>query len=133
MFWDDHPTPLAEVECQDLLASVKGGRLSLTVGALPVIGPVTDWYLRGTVIVSMRDGPAQRAAVNNVVALEIDEANLEHALWAVLVIGRTIEMTHPEELAEAQKMGSALCAGAPPTHYLKLPADVISGYRTTRQ
>jgi hypothetical protein len=106
------------------------GRLSLTISALPVIVPVTYWYLGGSVILSMRDGPAHRAAVANVVALEIDGTNLEHALWAVLVIGQAIEITHPAELAQARKLGVATSSGSAPTHYLKLAPIIVTGYRT---
>ena len=131
MFSDDHAEPLAEVECQDLLASMNVGRLSLTINALPVVVPVTYWYLGGSVVLSMRDGPAHRAAVVNVVALEIDDTNLDHVLWAVLVIGPAVEITHPAERAEAERLGLAVSSGTTPAHYLKLQPDIISGYRTS--
>jgi len=63
------PKPLADVECQDLLAQHE---LSVTIGALPVVVPVTYWYFRGSVILRTSDGPAYRAAVVNAVGLAID-------------------------------------------------------------
>ena len=130
MFWDHDAKPLTDVECQDLLASVNVGRLSLTIGALPVIVPVTYWYFRGSVILGMGDGPAYRAAVANVVGLEIDGTNLEHVLWAVLVIGRTTEIIHPAEHAELLHLGLAAPSGTTHAHYVRLRPDIITGYRT---
>src|SRR5450631_525176 len=104
MFWDDDAKPLTDVECQGLLADANVGRLSLTISALPLVVPVPYWYFRGNVILGMGDGPAYRAAVANVVGLEIDGTNLKHVLWAVLVIGPTTEITDPAERAECESL-----------------------------
>jgi len=129
MFFDDHDKPLAEIECQALLASTNVGRLSLTINALPVVVPVPYSYLGGSVVLAMRDGPAYGAAASHVVSLEIDDTNLDHVLWAVLVIGRATEIVHPAELAEAQRLGVAASSSTAESHYLRLRPDIISGYR----
>ncbi len=129
MFWDDDAKPLTDVECHELLANANVGRLSLTISALPLIVPVTYWYFRGSVILGMGDGPAYRAAVANVVGLEIDGTNLEHVLWAVLVIGPTSEITQPAEHAELQHLGVALPTGTTHAHYVRLRPDIITGCR----
>ena len=130
MFWDDDVKPLAEIECQDLLASVNVGRLSLTIGALPVIMPVTYWYFGANVILNMRDGPARRAAIEHVVGFEIDATNLEHVLWTVLIIGRAVEIIDPAERTELQNLGFAAPVGTTKPQYLKVGTDIVTGYRT---
>ena len=131
MFVADHAKPLAEIECQDLLAARNVGRLSLTITALPVVVPVTYGYLGGNIVLAMGDGPAHRAAASHVVGFEIDDTNLDHVLWAVLVIGRAVEITDDTERAQFESLGLAPPAGSPPVHYLKLQPDIVSGYRAT--
>ena len=129
MFWDDEAKPLADAECQDLLANANVGRLSVTISALPVVVPVAYWYFRRSAILGMSDGPAYRAAVENVVGLEIDGTHLEHVLWAVLVIGETAEITQPAENAELLHLGLAAPTGATYAHYVRLHPTIITGYR----
>ena len=129
MFLADHAKPLAEIECKDLLASMNVGRLSLTITALPVVVPVAYGYLGESIVLAMNDGPAYRAAASHVVGFEIDDTNLDHVLWAVLVIGQAIEITDDNERAQFESLGLATTTGTTAVHYLKLRPDIISGYR----
>jgi len=134
VYFYDGAHELAETECQALLASAHVGRLSLTVRALPVVVPVNYEYLGGSVILSMADGPPQRAiALGNVIALGVDTANLPEPFWAVLVIGRAHEITDPEERAEYLRLGltpQAAHTGSE-AHYLQLMPDIMTGHRAT--
>ena len=129
MFLADHATPLAEVECQDLLASMNVGRLSVTITALPVVVPVTYGYPGGSVVLAMSDGPAYRAAASHVVGFEIDDIKLDHVLWVVVVIGRATEITDDHERAQFESLGLTAPRGSAAVHYLELSPDIISGYR----
>ncbi len=130
MFFDDGAQLLSEADCQALLAGTNVGRVSLSMGALPVVLPVSYQYLGGTVVIGMRDGRARRAiADGNVIAMGVDNADLAEASWAVLVIGRAAEITDTAERAEIETLGLSLPTGTSvPSHYLRLRPDVITGY-----
>lgn len=132
MFFDDGVGLLSETECHALLAGQTIGHLSLTIGALPVVAPVSYQYLGGDVIIGAHDGAVRRAiARGNVVALGIDNATLADAFWNVLVIGPATEITDPVERAQLQALDLAARTGMPHAHYLRLRPDLISGHRTT--
>ncbi len=133
MFFDDVLPLLPKDGCEALLASSHVGRMSLTIGALPAVLPVTYQYLGGAVIIGMRDGPAlRRLARENVVALEIDNANAEDATWAVLVIGQAIEVTDADERAEFSALDAASSStGIAHSAYVRLRPHHVTGYRTT--
>ncbi len=133
MFFDDELLLVPPDSCEALLASTHVGRVSLTIDALPAVLPITYQYLGGDIIIGMRDGPAlRRLAHENVIALEIDNANSEDATWAVLVFGQAIEVTNPHERAECQAIDSA---SSPKriahSAYVRLRPHHITGYRTT--
>jgi len=128
MFVADHAKPLTEIECHDLLAIKNVGRLSLTISALPVVVPVPYSYLGGSVVLAMHDGPAYRATASHVVGFEIDDTNLDHVLWAVLVVGRAAEITDDNERQQFESLGLAASTGATPVHYLKLRPEILTGY-----
>ena len=132
MFFDDVLPLLPRDGCEALLASSHVGRMSLTIGALPAVLPVTYQYLGGAVIIGMRDGPAlRRLGRENVVALEIDNANLIEATWAVLVIGHAVEVTDADERAEFQALDAALSPnGIVHLAYVRLHPHHVTGYRT---
>ncbi len=131
MFFDDGTPLLSQVDCEALLAGASVGRLSLSIGALPVVVPVHYRYLGGSVIIAMRDGRARRAmADGNIVAMGVDNADRTHAFWTVLVIGRADEVTEPDERAEFQTWGLLERMGTAATQYLRLWPDLITGYGT---
>lgn len=132
MFLDDDAHNVPSNECQALLASASIGRLSLTLRALPVVMPVNYGYLGGNIILSMSDGPAQRAiSGGNIIALGVDNANLPEPFWAVLVIGRANEITDEAACVEYRRLGlTAQTDGAAgESHYLQLRPDILTGHR----
>jgi nitroimidazol reductase NimA-like FMN-containing flavoprotein (pyridoxamine 5'-phosphate oxidase superfamily) len=134
MFISDGAFALNEAECHDRLATATVGRVSVTIRALPIIVPVSYGYLGGSVILSMANGPAQRAvALGHVIALGVDNANLDEAQWAILIIGQATAITDPTARTEYQRLGLTAHADSATaaSHYLQLRPDIISGYRTT--
>ncbi len=131
MFFDDDLPVLSRAECEGLLASTHVGRVSLTVGALPVVVPVNYQYLGGDIIIGMRDGPVRRAfARPNVIGLGVDNATSTDADWAVLAIGRASEVTDPDERAQFHALGLAASTETTPPHFVRLRPDHLSGYHT---
>jgi nitroimidazol reductase NimA-like FMN-containing flavoprotein (pyridoxamine 5'-phosphate oxidase superfamily) len=131
MFFDDGAAILSETECYALLASETLGRLSMNIGALPVVTPVSYQYLGGDVIIGTADGPLRRAvARGNVIALGVDNAHFTDMFWSVLVIGRASEITDEAERRQLQMLGLAASTGMPSPHYLRLRPDIITGQRT---
>ena len=108
---------LSEQACVELLASTTVGRVTLSVGALPAILPVSYQYLANDILISIPDGPARRSAAHgNVIALEVDNGGyFTDVFWTVLVIGRATDHT----------------TSRPGTHNLHLRPDIITGYRAT--
>jgi uncharacterized protein len=133
MFFDERLPVLPHDGCLALLASWNIGRISLTVGALPAVVPVTYQCLGGDVIIGLNDGPAlRRLAGETIIALEVDNATSSAVTWAVLVIGRAIEVTNPDERTEFRALEVASSSnGIAHSHYVRLRPDHISGYHST--
>jgi nitroimidazol reductase NimA-like FMN-containing flavoprotein (pyridoxamine 5'-phosphate oxidase superfamily) len=131
MYFHDAAPGLSEAECQNLLAGESLGRVSLTIGGLPVVMPVNYGYLGGSIILGMNDGPAQRSiADGNIIALGVDSGRSGGDFWALLVIGRTTEITDPEQQPDLQRIGLTDLTGTAAAHFLQLQPDIIAGYRT---
>ena len=110
----DGAEDLSEQACVELLASTTVGRVTLSVGALPAILPVSYQYLANDILISIPDGPARRSAAHgNVIALEVDNGDFTDVFWTVLVIGRAADHT----------------TSRPGTYNLHLRPDIITGYR----
>ena len=124
---------LSEFECRELLASTSVGRVSLTIGALPVVLPVHYACSGESFVFRMNDSPAQRAvSLGKIIALGVDNAHVADMFWAVVVIGRTVEMEPLVARDELRTLGWARPTGYEQPHYVRLLPDVIEGTRTTR-
>jgi len=131
VLFDDGAPSLPETECRTLLASANFGRLSVTIGALPVVVPVAYQYLGGSITLATGNGPASRAAHDAVVALGVDNAHLDDDFWTILVIGYANEITQDDERAELRTLDLAPPRGITSAHYLRLYPDLITGHRAT--
>ena len=100
--------------------------------ALPVVLPVNYGYLGGNIILTLGDGPAQRAlSLGNIIGLGVDNAHLPEPFWTVVVIGRTSEITDPAACAEYRLLGltAHTDSTASESHYLQLTPDIMTGDR----
>jgi hypothetical protein len=121
---------LTRPECFALLARHALGRVSVSIGALPVIVPVT-YRLTGDAIV-LRTTPSRRfdAALRHaVVAFEVDDLDeVSGAGWSVMVTGLAEEIVGSDELDWAHTLGLRSWAGGA-AHFVRIPCDEISGRR----
>jgi len=122
---------LARTDCLALLARRALGRVSVSIGALPVILPVT-YRLSGDAVV-LRTTPGTRfdAALRNaVVAFEVDDLDeVSGTGWSVMVTGLAQEIVGPDELGWAHTLGLPSWTGGGETRFIRIPCDEISGRR----
>jgi nitroimidazol reductase NimA-like FMN-containing flavoprotein (pyridoxamine 5'-phosphate oxidase superfamily) len=129
------PTPrlseLSRSECLALLASATVGRIGVSIGALPAIGPVFITVVDG--VVAFRTGPGTKlaaASAGAIVALEVDrvdEATGEG--WSVLVRGVAHEVTDSDrDPAVRGRLRETWIDGAP-MHLVEISPDLVTGRR----
>lgn len=122
--------PLTPVQCTLLLATTRHGRISMSLGALPVIRSVVFALTPGHV--AFRVAPRSRlhsAAKGSVVAFQADHSGEPDGVgWSVLVQGVCEEVTDPGAVRDL------LDLPLPSWHpegdvFLRLPLDHVSGER----
>jgi nitroimidazol reductase NimA-like FMN-containing flavoprotein (pyridoxamine 5'-phosphate oxidase superfamily) len=122
---------LNEDECLALLGAGHVGRVGVTVGGLPVILPVNYGWVDGDILFRTAEGTKLRAAVDSaVIAFEVDAYD-DHAQtgWSVLAIGRAYEVTDPDAIAAAERLGLAPWANGNRHHWVRMRPEFISGRR----
>jgi nitroimidazol reductase NimA-like FMN-containing flavoprotein (pyridoxamine 5'-phosphate oxidase superfamily) len=119
-------------DCFELLSSAWLGRVGISADALPAILPVA-YVVDGSSVVFRTSAGSKLDAVGEgqVICFEVDHADRDlRTGWSVLVIGRAQEVTDPNELARIDDLGIERWSSPTADHYVRLPADVISGRRT---
>ena len=98
---------LGRDECLSLLATVSVCRVGVTIGALPAILPVNFVVHDDLLFIRAVKGRNLHAALcNTVVAVEADKLDEEgRSGWSVLVRGRSYEVTNPDHIAAAERLG----------------------------
>jgi len=94
---------LTRQECYRLPRESAGkiGRVGVSFEALPAILPVNYAMIDDTIVFRTGQGTKLHAAIcNAVVAFEVDDSDTSSG-WSVLVVGHTVEVTEPEEIAAA--------------------------------
>jgi len=105
------------------------GRVALPAEGGPLIFPVNYRVVDGCVV--FRTGPGSKLAAAGEgleVAFEadaVDEAWEEG--WSVLVRGRAVEVTDPDELVRMRQLPLRPWAGGQKPHYVKILPSQISG------
>jgi uncharacterized protein len=121
---------LDRASCLELLATAHVGRIALSMGALPVVLPVTFAMLGDDVLIGTVSGSRlEAAATNAVVAFEADRIDaIDQDGWSVLIQGVAAKITDPVELELARQ---ALLTSSPGVegHYLRVASQVVSGRR----
>lgn len=121
---------LTEDECYRLMGEVPIGRIVFIDQTLPAVQPVNFVMERQTVVI--RTAPRSRlaiAAAGTVVAFETDElAEIpSRRAWSVVAVGRATEITEPEELDSARRLGLRPWAAGRKDYYLRITIELISG------
>lgn len=130
---DDHRMDLLEKmsfdECLRALASRGVGRIALTHRALPVVFPVNYVMDGHSVVLRTRPGTALAAARDEVVvAFEIDDIDeRSRAGWSVLLTGFLRELSSPDEVAHAQRLGLVSWAGDERSDFVRITPARITG------
>jgi nitroimidazol reductase NimA-like FMN-containing flavoprotein (pyridoxamine 5'-phosphate oxidase superfamily) len=124
---------LEPAECLRLLASVRVGRLGVTIDALPAVLPVNFGLSNGAVVFRTVPGTKLDAATAGaVVAFEADApGSPEHpGDWSVLVRGVARELTEHTELAKARalQLESWAWDGAA-DRFVRIEPTVLTGRR----
>jgi nitroimidazol reductase NimA-like FMN-containing flavoprotein (pyridoxamine 5'-phosphate oxidase superfamily) len=121
-------------ECLQLLGSVVLGRVGITVGALPVILPVSFRLIGERILFRTGVGTKLDAATRHaVVAFEVDEMDLlSHSGWSVVVTGPTREVTDPVALAEMALANLPRWARSDQERIVEIDAAIVSGRRIGR-
>lgn len=122
---------LSRAQCLELLGQVPVGRIVLTVGALPAIMPVNFVLHQGEVIIRTDTGTKLAAAARNaVVAFEVDQLDdTGQQGWSVSLVGRAVEVTAAEQLAELRPLPLRPWAPGERDHYIRIKPELISGRR----
>ena len=126
---------LARSDCLALLACRSLGRVSVSIGALPAILPVTYRLSGEVVVLCTTPGTRFDAALRNaVVAFEVDDLDEASGTgWSVLVTGFAEEIMGHDEVDRAHTLGLRSWATDGETHFVRIPCDEISGRRIGRR
>lgn len=122
---------LSPEECHDLLGRAGVGRVAVTIAALPAIFPVNYALLDGRIVFLTGEGTKLRAAVERaVVAFQVDHIDeLRGSGWSVMAVGLAEEITDPEELGAAQRLGLRPFAGGDRSRFVRIRPEFLSGRR----
>jgi nitroimidazol reductase NimA-like FMN-containing flavoprotein (pyridoxamine 5'-phosphate oxidase superfamily) len=122
---------LSPGQCHDLLRRNTVGRVAVTVAALPAIFPVNYAVLDDQIVFRTGDGTKLQAALDRaVVAFQID--HFDEAIpsgWSVMAIGLAEEITDPDEIGMAERLGLHPFAAGDRSHFVKVRPEFLSGRR----
>jgi nitroimidazol reductase NimA-like FMN-containing flavoprotein (pyridoxamine 5'-phosphate oxidase superfamily) len=121
---------LSPAECQQLLQTVTIGRVAVSLGALPVILPVTFSVVDGDIVFRTTPGTKlDAAATNAVVAFEVDGFDADDGDgWSVLVQGVAEEVTNPAEIRHLERVTESSWSGTD-TRFVRIETRILSGRR----
>jgi nitroimidazol reductase NimA-like FMN-containing flavoprotein (pyridoxamine 5'-phosphate oxidase superfamily) len=122
---------LSAEECHELLREATIGRVAVTVAALPAIFPVNYALLDGRIVFRTGEGTKLRTAVERaVVAFQVDHIDESTASgWSVMVVGLAEDITEPEDLLAAQRLGLRPFAAGDRSHFVGIRPEFLSGRR----
>ena len=120
---------LSRDECLHLMASVPVGRIVYTQRALPAVELVNFALDHGDIVIRTdRGGKLAAAARGAVVAFETDSLDPAHqAGWSVTVIGKSQEVTDPDDIARLQRMSLRSWAPGIREHFIRISPEIVNG------
>jgi uncharacterized protein len=130
--YSDGPAPqhLSRDECLRLMASVSMGRIIYTRQALPAVELVNFALDHGDIVIKT-DGAGKLAAAtrHTVVAFEADCLDAEQAGWSVTAVGRSREVTDPEDIGRLQKIDLSSWAYGAQELFIRVSPEILNGRR----
>lgn len=127
----DAVTNLSEVECWELLATQKLGRLGTSVVNEPEIFPVNFVVDDRTILFRTAQGSKLlELTINNKVAFEVDDHDDEKG-WSVLIRGVAEALEHSTEIDAAQRLGLTPWVPTVKKTFVRIRPHVITGRRFT--
>ena len=129
--WVEH---LGIEECWELLGSCPAGRLGVLVDSAPEIYPVNHVVHRGSILFRTSGGTKWRGLERSPsVCFEVDELDVRDATgWSVLVKGRAVELTDPEDVRVAGTLPLHLWAFEEGTRFVRIDPREVTGRRIGR-
>jgi hypothetical protein len=121
---------LSEYDCRELLARGGLGRVGISIGALPVILPVTYAFVDDQIVFRSRPGTKlNAAAIGSIVAFETDAYDeRERSGWSVLAVGRATRFVPTQPVSDP-----ALLALKPwddgPAEFVRIRCEMLTGRR----
>jgi hypothetical protein len=124
-------TQLPRDECLQLMGSVSLGRVIYTSRALPAVELVSFALDLGDIVVRTdAGGRLADATQHSVVAFETDDMDAGHqAGWIVTVIGRSREVTDPQDISRLRKIGLSSWAPGTNEHFIQISPEILIGRR----
>lgn len=113
--------------CLTLLGGLQMGRVAFNDPHGPLVFPVNYVVDGGTILFRTTMGAKLAAAdAHEVVAFQVDQVDRQRDVaWSVLVRGRLVEVTRPEELDRVGDLVPEAFAGGERQHFLRvMPASV---------
>jgi nitroimidazol reductase NimA-like FMN-containing flavoprotein (pyridoxamine 5'-phosphate oxidase superfamily) len=126
--WLEH---LSVPECWKLLALHPVGRVGVLVDSAPEIYPVNHVVDDQTIVFRTDPGNKLRGLDRSPsVCFEVDGLNLdERTGWSVLVKGRAVELTAPDDLRRAAELPLRFWALGDKAHWIRIAPREITGRR----
>ncbi len=120
---------LTKEECLRLMASVPVGRIIYTRQALPAVELVNFALDNGDVIIRTdHSGKLAAATRGAVVAFEADSVDpVRQVGWSVTVIGKSQEVTDPEEIGRLKQMNLHSWAPGERDHFIRISPGIFNG------
>jgi uncharacterized protein len=127
----DGPDVLDRQECLALMGSMMFGRVGISLGALPVVLPVTFRLVGDQIVFSTAPRSKLRAATDHVViAFEVDDIDpVAQTGWSVLATGMTRRVTDPAEHEWLMTAGVPCWLSGDHAQLVVVDAEVITGRR----
>jgi uncharacterized protein len=122
---------LPQDECLRLLASVPVGRIVYSRQALPAVELVNFALDGGDIVIRTDPGGKLAAATSQaVVAFEADDVDAARQRgWSVTVIGRSREVTDPDDIVRLREIGLQPWAPGEREHFIRITPGIVNGRR----
>lgn len=124
-----HLEDLGKDQCLRLMASVAVGRVIYTRQAMPAVELVNFAVDHGDIVIRTRQSGKLAAAIRGaVVAFEADCLNpADKTGWSVTAIGRSREVTDPEDIDWLNRIGLASWAAGEHERFIRISPEILTG------
>jgi nitroimidazol reductase NimA-like FMN-containing flavoprotein (pyridoxamine 5'-phosphate oxidase superfamily) len=132
MLIDQNVQVLSESDCREFLSRGGLGRVGITMGALPVILPVTYAFVDDYIVFRTGRGTKLNVATSgNIVAFETDFYDeIELRGWSVLAVGRASRVEPGALGVDAARLGLKSWDDES-AEYVRIRCELLTGRRIT--